>query len=69
MNEIEVIQSLLPVLIPILLVQVGFQIYCIRDLIKQNKVRFNNKIIWAVIILLFNVLGGILYLSFGRVEE
>ncbi|MCK7486716.1 MAG: PLD nuclease N-terminal domain-containing protein [Bacillus subtilis] len=40
------------------------QIIAIVNLVKREKVRFNNKWIWVAIILLFNILGPIIYFAF-----
>ena len=65
----EELMNMLPALVPIFIFQVGFQIYCIVNLVRQEKVRFNNKLLWGAIILLFNVIGGIIYLTLGREEQ
>jgi len=61
--------DLLPLLIPLLLIQLSLQIYSIIDLIKREKVRFDNKLLWGAIIILFNVIGPVVYLVFGRSEK
>jgi len=61
--------DLLPLLIPLLLIQLTLQIYSIIDLIKREKVRFDNKLLWGAIIILFNVIGPVVYLVFGRSEK
>jgi hypothetical protein len=60
--------DLLPLLIPLLLIQLSLQIYSIVDLIKREKVRFDNKLLWGAVIILFNVIGPVIYLVFGRSE-
>ncbi|ACI19959.1 PLD nuclease N-terminal domain-containing protein [Dictyoglomus thermophilum] len=54
--------------LPLLLIQLVFQILAIVDLIKRNKeeIRWENKIIWAIIILAFGILGPMAYFVFGR---
>lgn len=61
--------ELLPFLIPLIMLQLGLQIYSIIDLVKRKKVRFDNKIVWGCIIILFNILGAVVYLVLGRQEE
>ncbi len=61
--------KLLPLLIPILLLQIGLQIYALVDLYRQSKVRWDNKWIWVAIIILLEILGPIVYFFLGRKEE
>lgn len=56
--------DLLQVIWPLLIIQFIMQIIAIVNLIKREKVRFNNKWIWVAIIMLFNILGPILYFAF-----
>jgi len=59
----------LPMLIPVMLIQLGLQIYSIINLVKRERVRFNNKAIWALIILVGGTIGTIIYLVFRGDEE
>lgn len=64
---LETIQGLLPLLIPIVLIDLGFRIYAIIDIIKEDRrVKFNNnKIIWVLITALVSF-GWAIYFLFGR---
>lgn len=55
---------------PLLLVVplgVGFDAYCLADIVRAAKVRYLHKWVWAVICLMQMPLGGILYLTIGRI--
>jgi len=55
---------------PILLVVplgIGFDAYCLRDIVRAADVRYLRKWVWALICLAQMPLGGILYLTIGRV--
>jgi Phospholipase_D-nuclease N-terminal len=55
---------------PLLLVGVlaiGFDAFCLVDIARAADVRYLRKWAWALICLIQNPLGGILYLSIGRV--
>lgn len=69
MDNVKIIMDYLPLFIPLVLLQLGLQIFCLVDLYKREKVRFNNKIIWVVIILCGEVLGSIIYLIFKGEES
>lgn len=47
-------------------VLVGFEVFCLRDLVRADGVRTLTKPIWAVLCLFTIPLGGMLYLVFGR---
>jgi hypothetical protein len=60
--------KIIPLLIPILLVQLALLIAAIIDLVRQPKVR-GPKWAWALVILFVNIFGPIIYFLFGRKEE
>jgi len=63
---LDSIQELVPLLLPIILIDLGFRIYAIIDIIKdERKVRGNNKIIWLLVIALINF-GWVVYFLIGR---
>lgn len=61
------LMAYLPFLIPLLVLQLGAQAYCIVHLMRRDtRVRWGNKIVWAIVILCFQLLGVLVYLLFGR---
>ncbi|MFA6309626.1 MAG: PLDc N-terminal domain-containing protein [Clostridia bacterium] len=58
------IAKYLPILITLYALQLGLQIYSLIDLYRRETVRFNNKIMWLLIILFGGMLGSIGYLIF-----
>jgi hypothetical protein len=66
MNEI---QQILPLVAPIAVIQLGLQIYAMIQLVNRRKVRFNNKWLWGAVIVLFGILGPILYFVFRGDDE
>ncbi len=61
--------DLLRVIWPLLVLQFIMQIIAIINLIKRGKVRFNNKWIWVLIIILGNILGPIIYFAFRGADD
>jgi hypothetical protein len=45
----------------------GWEIFCLADLVRAERVRFLPRWAWAVACLIQIPLGGILYLLIGRV--
>lgn len=56
-------------LIPIIVLQLILQVIAIVDLVKQDKLDRNKKILWAIVILIFSLLGPIIYFVIGRREN
>ena len=63
------LSKIIPLLIPIFLLQAGLDIAALVNLYKRKKVRFNNKIIWVLIILFINIFGAIIYFVAKGDEE
>lgn len=55
------LNDIIPFLIPVAIIQLGLQIAALINLIKRNKVRFNNKLLWGVIIVCSGIIGSIVY--------
>lgn len=59
----------LPLLIPIFIIQAILVITAIVHIVKHQKFRFGNMVIWILIVLIVNIIGPILYFTVGRSEE
>jgi len=65
---VEILKDILPLLIPIILIDVAFKIYAIIDILKEDRVaKGGNKIIWLLVSVLINY-GWVIYFIFGRDE-
>jgi hypothetical protein len=64
---VETIGDYLPFLIPVILLQLGLMVFALIDLIRREKTR-GPKWLWAIVIVLGELLGPILYLLVGREE-
>lgn len=64
----ENISQIFPLILPLIILQLIFQIFAIINLIRRSKeeLRWENKIVWGIIILVFGILGPIIYFIFGR---
>jgi len=63
------LSKLIPLLVPILILQLGLQIYALVDLSRQSRVRWGSKWIWVAIIIVLEILGPVVYFLFARKEE
>jgi hypothetical protein len=64
-----VMPDLLALLLPLIALQVGLLLYALMDLTKpERRVRGDNKLIWALIIIFVSLFGPLLYVLMGREE-
>ena len=63
----DFINQYLPLLIPLILVQLGLMVYCLMDLSRRERVK-GPKWLWALIIIFGELIGPVLYLIVGREE-
>jgi hypothetical protein len=61
--------QMLLLIIPLVLVQLVLIVICLVDLTRREKVRALPKWAWGIIICLGELIGPIVYLLVGRVEE
>ena len=65
---VEMIQNVLPLVIPLILIDLVFKIYAIVDILKEDReVKGGNKIIWILVAVLINY-GWVIYFIFGKDE-
>ena len=69
MDLFDEIKEMLPWLIPLVILELSLMIIALVDLIGRDKVRGDSKIVWALIIIFFSLIGPIVYLIGGRGEE
>ena len=68
MDGLELIIEMLPLIIPIILIDLVFKIIVIIDILKEDRrVKGGNKIVWIVVCMLVNF-GWVIYLIFGKDE-
>jgi len=47
-------------------VEIALAVFCIIDIVRRPAVTGDRKWVWIVIVLLFNLIGSIIYLAVGR---
>lgn len=68
MGGIELIIDMLPLIIPIVILDVVFKIIVVIDILKEDRrVKGGNKIVWIVVSMVINF-GWVIYLIFGKDE-
>jgi hypothetical protein len=69
MNNMDSIMQYLPFLIPLLILELALMLTALIHVLKHNKYRFGNRILWVIIVVVINFVGPILYFTVGRGEE
>jgi hypothetical protein len=62
----EEIQPLIPLIAPLLIIQLILLAVALIDLIRRENVRYLPKWAWAIIILFLSLIGPVSYLILGR---
>ena len=60
------ISEYFPVLIPLLIIQLGLLIAAVVHILKNDSYRLFNRAAWIVICVLINIVGPLVYFMFGR---
>ncbi|MCB8926504.1 MAG: PLDc_N domain-containing protein [Ardenticatenaceae bacterium] len=63
----EFITNNLPLLIPIILIQLTLVVFALADLLRRENTR-GPKWVWVLVILFVNMIGPIIYFLVGRDE-
>ncbi|HXC77442.1 MAG TPA: PLD nuclease N-terminal domain-containing protein [Candidatus Acidoferrum sp.] len=67
---IQLSTSLVLILLPLVLIELGLVLFSLVDLFRpERRVVGNNKLIWALIIVLVGTIGPIVYLLAGRKQN
>jgi len=60
------LQRYIPLIAPLLIIEIVLLAVALVDLIRREQVKYFPKWLWAVIIILTNLIGPIAYLIIGR---
>jgi hypothetical protein len=67
---IQLSTSLLLILLPLVVIELGLVVFSLVDLFKpERRVIGDNKLVWALIIVLIGTIGPIVYLLAGRKQN
>ncbi len=61
--------EIMPLLAPILLVDIILAVAAVRHILRHPRYRFGNKTMWLVIAVLLLLFGPIIYFVFGKGEN
>lgn len=64
------LEQVLPLLIPLLILEVALIAIALYDLTRpERQVRGGNKVVWGIVIVIFQLLGPLLYFLIGREDS
>jgi len=67
---IQLTTSLVLIVLPLVLIELGLVVFSLVDLFKpERRVVGNNKLVWALVIVLVGTIGPIVYLLAGRKQN
>ena len=66
--DLSELQQYIPLLIPVVLIQLGLMIAALVDLLRREQTR-GPKWAWVLVILFVNMIGPIIYFIAGRKDE
>ena len=61
--------EIMPLLAPILLVDIILAVAAVRHILRHPRYRFGNKTMWLVIVVVLLLFGSIIYFVFGKGEN
>ena len=68
-TSFEDIKEWLPFIIPLAVLQFGLMIGALVSILKHEKYKTGNRVLWLVIALLISIVGPILYFVLGKEED
>ncbi|TGA98874.1 hypothetical protein E4665_05980 [Sporolactobacillus shoreae] len=63
------ISDLLPLLIPIIVLELILVITALIHIFRHKTYRFGNRVLWVVLVLCFQLIGPVVYFIFGRGDD
>ena len=68
-GKMDIIREYLPILIPIIILEIGLMIYSLSHVLKHDRYKFGSRTMWILIVVFIQIIGPILYLTIGRENE
>ena len=65
----DLVREYLPILIPIIILEIGLMIYSLRHVLKHDRYKSGSRTMWILIVVFIQIIGPILYLTIGREDE
>lgn len=62
----EVIMENLPVLLPLIIVEVSLAVIALIHVLRHHSYKIGNRVLWVLVVLFIQFIGPIAYFVFGR---
>ncbi|PJI06817.1 MULTISPECIES: PLDc N-terminal domain-containing protein [Clostridium] len=59
----------LPFLIPLAIIEIVLAVTALIHVLRHPNYRFGNKIMWIIVVLIFEFIGPIVYFTIGRGDD
>ncbi len=59
---------MLPFLIPLFVLEIALLVIALVDVVKRERVKGGNKVVWMLVIIFISIIGPIVYLLLGWQE-
>lgn len=69
MHNAQFLIDNLPLFIPLIILELALMVTAVVSLAKSTKFRFGNKPMWLVIVIIFQIIGPVVYFVFGKGER
>ncbi|QEU48312.1 hypothetical protein FMM01_13890 [Schleiferilactobacillus harbinensis] len=68
-NNWQLFADNLPIFIPIIILELALMITALIHVLRHPHYRFGNKVLWIIIVVVFQIIGPIVYFAFGRGDD
>lgn len=68
-NNVQILSDYWPILLPVALLELGLMIAAVVHVLRHPNYRFGNKLLWLIIVVVFQIIGPVVYFVFGRGES
>lgn len=68
-KNMDILLRTLPLLIPILVLDIALAVAAIRHILRHPHYRFGNKTMWLIIVIALLLFGPVLYFVLGKEEN
>ena len=68
-EDLKAIVDMLPFLIPVIIIELGLMVFALVDLFKREHYKSENRVAWAIVIVILGIIGPVLYFIFGRKDR
>lgn len=65
----EAIKEYLPFIIPVIVLELILAITALVHVFRHKNYRMGNRVIWVIVVVVFQIIGPIIYFTLGRSDE